>query len=90
MWSTLPELDFPEQANRDNTGLMEMSPWILLGLLVLIALAAPRYGVDSRLPRPGEDPPPPRPVPTPWGDAMAFVRWVRRASTDGEHRTVAD
>ena len=55
MRSTLPELDFPEQANRDDTGLMEMSPWILLAVLVLIALAAPRYGVDSRLAPPGED-----------------------------------
>jgi hypothetical protein len=70
-------LDFPEQANRDDTGLMEMTPWILLAVLVLIAVAAPRYGVDSRLPMPGEDPPPPRPVPTPWGDAAALLRRVR-------------
>jgi hypothetical protein len=56
---------------------MEMTPWILLTILVLIALAAPRYGVDSRLAPPGEDPPPPRPVPTPWGDAVALLRRVR-------------
>ncbi len=70
---------------------MEMSPWVLLAVLVLIALAAPRYGVDSRWPpKPGEDPPPPRPVPTPWGDARALVRgvarWVRHTSIDREHR----
>jgi len=57
---------------------MEMSPWILLTVLVLIALAAPRYGVDSRLAPPGEDPPPPRPVPTPWGDLLALVAHLRR------------
>ena len=56
---------------------MEMSPWLLLAVLVLIALAAPRYGVDSRLPRPGEEPPPPRPVPTPLGDLRNLVRVVR-------------
>ena len=56
---------------------MEMSPWLLLAVLVLIALAAPRYGVDSRFPRIGEDPPPPRPVPTPWGDLRSLVRAVR-------------
>lgn len=55
---------------------MEMSPWILLAVLVLIALAAPRYGVDSRLAPPGEDPPPPRPVPTPWGDLRALARRI--------------
>jgi len=60
---------------------MEMTPWILLTVLVLIALAAPRYGVDSRLPAPGEDPPPPRPVPTPWGDLVALIRLARRIPT---------
>jgi len=54
-----------------------MSPWILLAVLVLIAIAAPRYGVDSRLTPPGPEPPPPRPVPTPWGDAAALLRHVR-------------
>jgi hypothetical protein len=53
---------------------MEMSPWILLAVLVLIALAAPRYGVDSRWPPPGENPPPPQPVPTPWGDLRMLLR----------------
>ena len=56
---------------------MEMSPWLLLAVLVLIAIAAPRYGVDSRLPRIGEDPPPPRPVPTPLGDLRSLLRVVR-------------
>jgi hypothetical protein len=64
---------------------MEMTPWFLLTVLVLIALAAPRYGVDSRLTPPGEEPPPPRPVPTPWGDvralAHAVARRVRRPAT---------
>ena len=49
---------------------MEMTPWILLTVLVLIALAAP-----------GEDPPPPRPVPTPWGDLVALIRLARRIPT---------
>jgi len=55
-----------------------MSPWILLTVLVLIALAAPRYGVDSRQAPPGEQPPPPRPVPTPSGDLRALVRRAAR------------
>ncbi len=60
---------------------MEMTPWILLTVLVLIAIAAPRYGVDSRLTPPGEEPPPPRPVPTPWGDVLALVRRARGIPT---------
>ena len=60
---------------------MEMTPWILLTVLVLIAMAAPRYGVDSRPAPPGEDPPPPRPVPTPWGDLAALLRRARRIPT---------
>ena len=60
---------------------MEMTPWILLTVLVLIAVAAPRYGVDSRPAPPGEDPPPPRPVPTPWGDLVALLRLARRTPT---------
>jgi hypothetical protein len=60
---------------------MEMTPWILLAVLVLIAAAAPRYGVDSRPVPPGEDPPPPRPVPTPWGDLATLLRRVRRIPT---------
>ena len=55
-----------------------MTPWILLTVLVLIAIAAPRYGVDSRLTPPGEEPPPPRPVPTPWGDLRALAGRVIR------------
>ena len=77
--STLPELDFPEQANRENTGLMEMTTLVLLTLLVLIALAAPRYGIDSRPTPTGEDPPPGGP--TPWGDARALARWARHVPT---------
>ncbi|HEY0813821.1 MAG TPA: hypothetical protein VGE11_11140 [Pseudonocardia sp.] len=61
---------------------MEMSPWLLLAVLALIALAAPRYGVDSRLPSPGEDPPPPRRGPTPWGDLRALLA-VRSAAAPG-------
>lgn len=41
--------------------------WVLLAVLVVIALAAPRYGVDSRLSAPGE-PAPPRRGPTVRGD----------------------
>lgn len=71
---------------------MEMSPWLLFAVLALIALAAPRYGVDSRLPPPGEDPPPPRKIPTPWGDARALVglaaRWSRRPG-DSPQRSVS-
>ncbi|HEY4419458.1 MAG TPA: hypothetical protein VGN22_08070 [Pseudonocardia sp.] len=33
---------------------MDMPVWILPVVLVAIAVAAPRYGVDSRLPAPGE------------------------------------
>jgi hypothetical protein len=33
---------------------MDMPAWILPVVLVAIAVAAPRYGVDSRLPAPGE------------------------------------
>ena len=55
---------------------MEMPVWVLLTVLVLIALAAPRYGVDSRNLRPGEGPH--RRGPTPWGDALAVVRAAGR------------
>ncbi|MCO1656089.1 hypothetical protein [Pseudonocardia humida] len=54
-----------------------MNPWILLAVLVLIALAAPRYGVDSRWPPPGEMRPPRR-GPTPRSDLAALARSVRR------------
>ncbi|WP_214403499.1 hypothetical protein [Pseudonocardia lacus] len=53
-----------------------MNPWILLTVLVLIALAAPRYGVDSRWLPPGELPRP-RHGPTPLGDLAALARWIR-------------
>jgi hypothetical protein len=58
-----------------------MTPWILLTVLVLIALAAPRYGVDSRGLRPGQA----RPDrgPTPWGDLAALVRRLRGTSRSG-------
>ena len=66
---------------------METSLWLLPTLLLLIALAAPRYGVDSRdahdwRPRFGPpDPPPPlasRRRSTPAADLAALVRLLRR------------
>jgi hypothetical protein len=58
---------------------MEMPIWFLLAVLVAIALAAPRYGVDSRwVGRPGEPPPPPRPQPTPFGDLATLWRYLSR------------
>jgi hypothetical protein len=56
---------------------MDSTAVILLAVLVLIALAAPRYGVDSRLPPPGEPIPPLRRPPTPVRDLAAFARRVR-------------
>ena len=53
-----------------------MNPWILLAVLVAIALAAPRYGVDSRWLPPGEEPRPPG-GPTPRDDLVAAARWIR-------------
>jgi hypothetical protein len=35
---------------------MEMPVWLLLTFLVVLAVASPRYGVDSRLPPAGGDP----------------------------------
>ena len=46
--------------------------WTLLAVLVAIAIAAPRYGVDSRWLPPGEPPPPPRRRPTVRGDLAAL------------------
>lgn len=54
--------------------------WLLVTVLVVIALAAPRYGVDSRWPPPGEPPPPPR-GPTLRGDLAAAARAIRRAAS---------
>jgi hypothetical protein len=66
---------------------MDTSLWLLPALLLLIALAAPRYGVDSR---DGYDwnrrfgppePPPPmasRRRSTPRADVAALARFVRR------------
>jgi hypothetical protein len=51
--------------------------WILLAVLavlVAIALAALRYGVDSRTTRPGERSAPHRRGPTLFGDLKALVR----------------
>lgn len=49
----------------------------LLAVLVLIALAAPRYGADSRRPVAG-DPPTPRYRTTPWHDVAVLSRAVTR------------
>ena len=51
-------------------------PLMLLLVLTVIALAAPRYGVDSRRLRPGEGPA--HRGPTPWSDVLAVVRHVVR------------
>ena len=70
---------------------MDTSLWLLPALLLLIALAAPRYGVDSRdrydwNRRFG----PPDPLPpmasrrrsTPAADLAALARFVRRATVE--------
>jgi len=54
-----------------------MNPLILLAVLALIALAAPRYGADSRW-LPAGELRPPRRGPTPLGDLAAFARSLRR------------
>ncbi len=74
MQATFPELALEAKANEGDSGHMEM--WLLLGVLVLIAVTAPRYGVDSRWLPPGELPPPRR-RPTPRGDLTAFVQAAR-------------
>ena len=73
-------------------GGMDTSVWLLPAVLVLIALAAPRYGVDSRdgsfwNPRFGP-PDPPLPMAsrrrsTPAADLAALVRLFRRATGGG-------
>jgi hypothetical protein len=69
---------------------MDTSLWLLPALLIAIALAAPRYGVDSRdgydwRPRFGPpDPPPPmasRRRSTPAADLAALARLIRRVLT---------
>jgi hypothetical protein len=69
---------------------MDTSLWLLPALLIAIALAAPRYGVDSRdgydwNRRFGPpDPPPPmasRRRSTPAADLAALVRLIRRMTT---------
>jgi hypothetical protein len=69
---------------------MDTSLWLLPALLLLIAVAAPRYGVDSRdgydwNRRFGPpDPPPPmasRRRSTPSADLAALARFVRRTVT---------
>ena len=67
---------------------MDLTLWLLPALLLLIAFAAPRYGVDSRdgydwNRRFGPpDPPPPmasRRRSTPAADLAALARFVRRS-----------
>ena len=67
---------------------MDTSLWLLPAVLLLIALAAPRYGVDSRdgsywNRRFGPPDPPPRMASrrrsTPAADLAALARFVRRA-----------
>jgi hypothetical protein len=71
---------------------MDTSLWLLPALLIVIAFAAPRYGVDSRdgydwNRRFGPpDPPPPmasRRRSTPAADLAALGRLIRRATTGG-------
>lgn len=52
---------------------------ILPTVLVAIALAAPRYGADSRLPTSGERQPPPRRPPTVARDLVVLTRRMRQA-----------
>ena len=77
---------------------MDTSLWLLPAVLLLIAVAAPRYGVDSRdgsywNRRFGPpDPPPPmasRRRSTPAADLAALLRLARRAAATGR-RTRAD
>lgn len=52
-------------------------PLVLLLVLTVVALAAPRYGVDSRRLCPGQGPA--HRGPTPWGDVQALVSYVLRS-----------
>jgi hypothetical protein len=56
---------------------MEMPVWLLLTFLVVLAVASPRYGVDSRLPPAGERPAP-RHRATVRGDVTALIRAARQ------------
>lgn len=56
---------------------MDMPLWVLLAVFVVIALAAPRYGVDSRRLRPGEPPPPEHRRPRLRDDLRSVVRVAR-------------
>ncbi len=51
---------------------------MLLAVLVLIALAAPRYGADSRHRPVAGEPPVPRYRTTPWHDMAVLSRAVTR------------
>jgi hypothetical protein len=71
---------------------MDISLWLLPALLIAIAFAAPRYGVDSRDShawnrRVGPpDPPPPmasRRRSTPAADLAALARLIRRVTSRG-------
>jgi hypothetical protein len=71
---------------------MDTSLWLLPALLIAIALAAPRYGVDSRDGHDWNrhfgppDPPPPmasRRRSTPAADLAALVRHLRRLTSGG-------
>lgn len=77
---------------------MDISLWLLPTLLLLIAVAAPRYGVDSRdgslwNRRFGPpDPPPPmasRRRSTPAADLAALARFARKASSRRTTRPLA-
>jgi hypothetical protein len=78
---------------------MDTSLWLLPILLIVIAIAAPRYGVDSRdgydwNRRFGPpDPPPPmasRRRSTPAADLAALGRLIRRAGSRGADSAPAD
>jgi hypothetical protein len=75
---------------------VDTSLWLLPALLLLIALAAPRYGVDSRDGHDWNrrfgppDPPPPmasRRRSTPAADLAALARLVRRVALAAAART---
>src|SRR5204863_1037010 len=82
MWSTLAQLAVRDQAGCEHASRMNL--WLLPALLLLIAIAAPRYGVDSRDGHDWNrrfgppDPPPPmasRRRSTPAADLAALARF---------------